>query len=154
MNSGILDADVRLAVREDLSVILEIANSTQTAATWSDRQYAEIFAENSSRKILVIETDGKLQGFVVVHIIGEEWEIENIVVAPQMQRRGLGHKLLKQLMKFAQINHATKVILEVRESNQAARNLYKKCGFGENGQRKNYYQNPSEAAVLYEYRFS
>ena len=151
MNCGTLDADVRLAAFEDLPVILEIANSTQTAARWSEKQYAEIFAQNSARKMLVIETDDKLQGFVVAHLAGEEWEIENIVIAPQMQRRGLGEKLLKQLIKFAGARKAAKVILEVRESNHPARNFYKKCGFLQIGERKNYYSNPTENAPLYQY---
>lgn len=154
MTSGTLDADVRIAMLEDLPVILEIANSTQTGARWSDKQYVEIFTGNSARKTLVIETNDKLQGFIVVHIVGPEWEVENIVIAPQMQRRGLGGKLLKQLIKFGAESKATKIILEVRKSNHPACNFYKKCGFFESGQRKNYYQNPIEAAVLYEYRFS
>ncbi|HEY1462379.1 MAG TPA: ribosomal protein S18-alanine N-acetyltransferase [Terriglobales bacterium] len=153
MNSGTLDADVRLATPQDFPVILEIANSTQTGARWSEKQYIEILAEGSARKTLVIETDDKLQGFIVAHIVGDEWEIENMVIAPQMQRRGLGEKLLKQLMKFASHN-AAKIVLEVREANHPANNLYKKCGFLATGQRKNYYQNPAENAVLYEYRFS
>jgi [ribosomal protein S18]-alanine N-acetyltransferase len=152
MTLGTLDADVRLATLPDLPVILEIANSSQTGARWSEQQYAEILTENSLRKTLVIETDDKIQGFVVAHIIGDEWEVENIVIAPQMQRRGLGGKLLKQLMKFSCASAASRIFLEVRESNQAARILYKKCGFAETGQRKNYYQNPSENAVLYECR--
>ena len=38
--------------------------------------------------------------------------------------------------------------LEVRQSNQAARGLYRKLGFLEDGLRKGYYEEPREDAVL------
>ena len=37
---------------------------------------------------------------------------------------------------------------EVRESNQAARALYVKLGFQENGRRRGYYPQPQEDAIL------
>jgi ribosomal-protein-alanine N-acetyltransferase len=44
------------------------------------------------------------------------------------------------------------VLLEVRESNQAARRLYEREGFIEVGRRAGYYHRPPEAALLF--RFS
>ena len=40
--------------------------------------------------------------------------------------------------------------LEVRQSNQSARSLYRKFGFVEIGLIRNYYPNPPEDAVLYQ----
>jgi ribosomal-protein-alanine N-acetyltransferase len=42
------------------------------------------------------------------------------------------------------------ILLEVRDSNVAARRLYEGAGFQENGRRPAYYRNPDEDAVLYE----
>ena len=38
--------------------------------------------------------------------------------------------------------------LEVRESNDAAINLYKTLGFAATGRRENYYSEPPEAAIV------
>ena len=43
---------------------------------------------------------------------------------------------------------ARHIHLEVRESNEAARKLYERQGFGETGRRRNYYDHPAEDALL------
>ena len=42
----------------------------------------------------------------------------------------------------------TRIMLEVRENNEAARQFYGKCGFTKDGIRRNYYESPKENAVL------
>ena len=42
----------------------------------------------------------------------------------------------------------TKVLLDVRESNEAARRFYEKSGFSEDGVRPKFYSDPEEDAVL------
>ena len=58
--------------------------------------------------------------------------------------------MLKTLTARCQVANLKQVILEVRESNSAAQNFYKQCGFCEIGQRKNYYKlgDGRENAVL------
>jgi len=102
-----------------------------------------------SRLALVVEDQSAVQGFAVARVLGRECELENIVVADQAQRRGLGTRLLGELVNLAQNQGAQSIFLEVRECNRAARALYVKCAFVENGHRKSYYQNPLETAILY-----
>ena len=90
-----------------------------------------------------------VEGFVVAHQIGPECEIENVVVNPQLRRRGFGKLLLDEILKRVQEAGCEAVFLEVRESNRAARALYEKCGFREIGRRVKYYVQPQEDAVLY-----
>ena len=92
--------------------------------------------------------ESDLQGFVIARVLGEEWEIENIAVAGPARRRGLGTRLLGELLDSARAKDAAAVFLEVRESNQSARALYKKAGFVEVGLRKSYYAVPPEDAVI------
>jgi len=102
------------------------------------------------RLALVVEDQsGGIQGFAVARVPGREWELENIVVADQAERRGLGTRLLGELVSLARSQGAQSIFLEVRESNRAARALYLKCAFVENGHRKSYYQDPPETAILY-----
>ncbi len=88
-------------------------------------------------------------GFLIAHQLHREWELENLVVAPDFRRKGLATKLFAALLTRARGTNSESVFLEVRESNQAARALYARLGFKESGRRKLYYTNPHEDAVLY-----
>jgi ribosomal-protein-alanine acetyltransferase len=90
-----------------------------------------------------------LAGFLVARHVKGEWELENIVVAPEFRRQGIGTQLLDALLARACETRSSTVFLEVRQSNRAARGLYQKAGFREAGNRKFYYSNPSEDAIVY-----
>jgi ribosomal-protein-alanine N-acetyltransferase len=100
--------------------------------------------------MLVMEEESAVQAFLVGRALNAEWEIENIAVADSRRRRGLGRQLLEEFLRFSQGEGAETIFLEVRESNLAARKLYEKCGFAENGRRQRYYKEPAEDAILYE----
>ncbi len=138
---------VRPATPADLPALLALDRGAPTAARWSEADYRRLFAE-AGRVALVIE-DGSVQGFIVGRDLGPEWEIENIVIASAAQGRGLGTRLVQELLKLAQTQGAQAVFLEVRESNRAARALYATLGFVESGRRKSYYRNPDEDALVY-----
>ena len=88
-------------------------------------------------------------GFLVARRVVSEWELENIVVAPEVRRKGCGQRLLDALLVHAANTNSDSIFLEVRESNAAARALYHRAGFRQTGQRKSYYTNPAEDAILY-----
>jgi ribosomal-protein-alanine N-acetyltransferase len=88
-------------------------------------------------------------GFLVARHVASEWELENIVVAASARRMGVGRRLLEALVAWAIQTKSESVLLEVRESNVAARRLYERLEFQEAGRRKWYYGNPSEDAILY-----
>ena len=133
------------------------------AAHWSPQQYEALFASSpplSERLAWIVEDECGTQpanavsevpvilGFLVAHRIDAEWELENIVVAETARRRGVGTRLLAELVAYARGQRSGSIFLEVRESNQAARALYRKAGFRETGLRKGYYSNPPEGAIL------
>jgi ribosomal-protein-alanine acetyltransferase len=149
----------------------DLEKQTATAAHWSLEQWEQVFRQpNSGRVALVIQeplekretsqsaerplAENKIQGFVIARVVDREWEIENIVIAGSARRQGLGTGLLRELMKLAEIQGADAVLLEVRESNRAAREFYQKNSFVEAGRRKNYYQDPPEDAILYRLGFA
>jgi ribosomal-protein-alanine N-acetyltransferase len=101
------------------------------------------------RVALIIQEEACVQGFVVARVVGEEWEIENIAVSSPARKRGLGTRLLRELLDLARAQGAEAVVLEVRESNRAARALYHKWSFRESSRRKDYYHDPEEDAILY-----
>ena len=95
-----------------------------------------------------------LRGFLVGRNLGAEWELENIVVAASVRRKGLGMRLLSEFLAWARESRGAEVFLEVRESNHSARALYRKWDFEETGRRKGYYANPPEDALVYRRRLS
>ena len=78
----------------------------------------------------------------------DDAEVIMIASDPACRRHGIGGALLEALVKEAVRRHASSVFLEVRESNEPARAMYRKAGFEEKGIRRNYYHAPTENAVV------
>ena len=72
-----------------------------------------------------------------------EREILNIAVHARFRRQGIATILLEN-----ELNRSATHFLEVRESNYSAHQLYEKLGFRAIVTRKQYYENPSEAAIV------
>jgi [ribosomal protein S18]-alanine N-acetyltransferase len=146
---------IRRAAFADLPAMMEQEKHAATAAHWSRQQYEALFhASDVGRVALILEEESAFQGFVIARVVGAEWEIENIAVAGPARRRGLGTRLLGELLDMARGQGAAAVFLEVRESNHAARVLYEKWAFCESGRRRRYYKNPEEDAILYRLDFT
>ncbi len=143
---------VRAALAADIPQMMALAAQSPTAAHWTRSDYARIFTSmpvGANRTALVAE-DSKHQifGFIVANAIADEWEIENVVIAPGSQRLGFASKLVQALIDIAKSKNAAHISLEVRSANHPAIALYEKFGFLRSRVRKNYYTNPSEDAVI------
>jgi ribosomal-protein-alanine N-acetyltransferase len=137
---------------------MDLERESATAVHWSRQQYEGMLGtsdpQSAERVILVAgdetaEVEPEIFGFLVVRRVDAEWELENIVVANGMRRRGTGMLLLTELITQARAAGGCAIFLEVRESNQGARAFYRKMGFEEAGARSRYYAAPAENAVLY-----
>lgn len=98
--------------------------------------------------LLVAENEGKLSGYVGMMYVLDEGYISNVAVSPDCRRQGIADALINELIGRAEALSLAFITLEVRVSNDAARALYKKHGFTEVGRRKNYYDFPTEDAIL------
>jgi len=135
--------------------MMALEKRSATAAHWSAQQYEALFGGHGpERMALIIEDEPGLEGFVIARVVDREWEIENIAVAGPARRRGLGTRLLGELLDQARSRGADAVFLEVRESNRAARALYEKWAFLESGRRRGYYKDLEEDAILYRLGFT
>jgi ribosomal-protein-alanine N-acetyltransferase len=142
---------IRPAELDDLPAILEIEQQSPVAAHWTAEQYKAVLGRGV---ILVTEQTGKLCGFLCATAAAEDWEIENMAVHADFQRRGIADQLVRALIQRAGSTSASAILLEVRESNQPARRLYKKHGFREEGRRRAYYNHPLDDAILCAFRFA
>ena len=84
----------------------------------------------------------------MLRIIAPEAEIENICVAPACRRSGGGEALMEEMLRLAAERDAKRIFLEVRAHNEPAKALYRKRGFVESYRRRNYYQGPTEDAII------
>lgn len=130
--------------------ILALEQGAPGAAHWTSEQYNKLMG---SGVVLVAEEGGRFCGFLCAQAVAGEWEIENVVVAADSLRRGIANELVSALVERARSEAASAILLEVRESNLAARGLYEKHDFREVGRRRMYYADPVEDAILYGLRF-
>lgn len=87
-------------------------------------------------------------GFAGLWILVDEAHLINIAVREQYRRRGVGELLLISAIDLVLKMNTSIITLEVRASNSAAQNLYRKYGFAEVGVRRHYYSDNREDAVL------
>lgn len=145
---------IRAAKFDDLAAILAVERSAHRAAHWSAEHYEErIRNQPAAACFLVAESGDKttILGFLCARIIGiaGEWEIENVVVDEEFRRQGIGSLLMQSLVDNWEASAGRVLLLEVRESNTAARALYERHGLSEVGRRRAYYRDPAEDAILY-----
>lgn len=102
---------------------------------------SHIFASCLERyEAWVFELDDTVVGFGFLMLGPGEAHILNLGIDPQVQRRGLGHKMLTHMINHAKQHVIQNVYLEVRFSNEPAIRLYERCGFKRMGIRKDYYE--------------
>jgi len=92
--------------------------------------------------------EGTVAGYVGLMYVLDEGYISNVAVAPAYRRQGIARALIKALMHRAEEKALAFLTLEVRAGNDAAIALYDSCGFVPVGRRKNYYEKPTEDAIL------
>lgn len=114
---------------------------------WTLRSFlTEVETKDNSYPCVLIK-DNLLAGYAVVWYYNGEIHIGNFAVHPDYRRMGLGNKLLKHILeKFKNYDIA---YLEVRRSNVAAINLYKKFAFNELYVRDQYYTDNEDAIVMW-----
>ena len=103
-----------------------------------DKQYAYI-----------MEIKDKIIGYICGWKLLDEFNVTNIAIATDYQRKGFAKALVQFLMSKLLDEKCFKFFLEVRESNDSAKKLYKKMGFSVIGSRKNYYHSPDEDALVF-----
>ena len=112
-------------------------------------QIAALELESMNSTCIVAVTDDRtVLGYAGITVVLDEGYINNIAVARKYRRMGLGSDLLGVFLRFAEAQNLSFLTLEVRDTNLAARALYHKFGFEEVGRRKNYYDKPTEDAIL------
>lgn len=117
------------------------------AHPWSEQDYTEHLQDEDKIYLIALQDDAVV-GSCVLWCSFETADLCNIVVDPSHRREGIAEALLERAFKECTGKGAEQILLEVRESNEAAIGLYIKIGFNKISLRKNYYRDPQEHAVI------
>lgn len=92
--------------------------------------------------------DGILYAYVLGRTIAPEGEIYRVATAPERRGRGIAYRLMTYAIKTEKGRGLETLFLEVRSKNLPAIKLYNSLSFKKISERKNYYKDPSDDALI------
>jgi ribosomal-protein-alanine N-acetyltransferase len=128
----------------DLPEILKIEKSS-FSDPWSVDSFRSVLTSGYYINIGVFKE--RLIGYFIGQFIVDELHIFNIAVDPEYRRTGIAALMIDALTMVFEDKLDT-IFLEVRESNIAALNFYKKLGFETVGKREKYYKDGEDALLM------
>ena len=136
--------------RADMSGILALERELFPEDAWTPQMFAAEFAQPASRRLYLVAEEGKaLIGYAgMMFTGGSQADVVTLAVHPARWGHGTGTALLMTLVDEATKRGYQEVLLEVREDNPRARQLYLRHGFTEVGIRRGYYQPSGVDAVV------
>ena len=135
----------RKVVMQDVEAIWEIEQSV-FSSPWSKEQLVHELVANQTAGHWVLDDGNFIIGFIMSYIVQYEVQIINIAVRLSYQYRGYGKRILSKYL--SQFNKKTYLLLEVRESNLPAYQLYSHFGFEQIDIRRKYYHDGEDAIVM------
>ncbi len=146
-NTDLLGLFIRKMTMNDLEQVVAI-DQASFSLPWPPRSFQFELTDNPAARCWVAERDGKIVAMIVSWLILDELHIATIATHPDFRKQGIGKTLLNHVLKSAREEGAARAFLEVRASNRAAIEMYKRFGFMEDGRRKEYYKDNHEDAIL------
>ncbi|MDT4967652.1 MAG: [ribosomal protein S18]-alanine N-acetyltransferase [Acidobacteriota bacterium] len=146
------DFSITRMTEHDLLEVVEIEEASGLSRWGWEAYHAELQQKGGTLMFVASAANPaagvRLSGFIASRLIGDELHVNNVAVRDAYRRAGIGRKLLERVLTAARKSGASAAFLEVRASNEAAKALYSRCGFCVAGQRRNYYSDPPENALL------
>jgi len=142
--------DIRTAEPADLVAVHRIER-----ASFEDPWPYRAFSEHLDAAAFLVAADaesGRVVGFILADLLAHQenavGHIKDFAVAPEMRNQGIGTRLLTGVLTHLRVAGAHAVSLEVRASNDAARNLYRSFGFEPAGREEGYYHDDEDAVLM------
>ena len=145
---GVPEITIHPMTPADLDQVMEVERLSYLTP-WSREAFASELLQRYT-VYLVARTDDRVVGYAGMHVMWELAHVTNIAVHPQCRGRGIGERLMRELIRIARRRGAVRMTLEVRVGNAPAQALYRKLGFvTEPGAvRKGYYTDTGEDAII------
>ncbi len=114
---------------------------------WSSESL-ELLCSESAVGFAVLDENDRVLAYAGMLTVLDEGQITNVAVLSEARRRGYASAVLSALLEFGATNGISSFSLEVRRGNLAAISLYEKHGFAVVGERKRFYADPVEDALV------
>ncbi|MBO4548301.1 MAG: ribosomal protein S18-alanine N-acetyltransferase [Abditibacteriota bacterium] len=138
--------NIRRARISDINAVLAIEQAS-FADPWSVSMITDdILDTELGIRTYVLTVDGNTAGYYFYYPLS--CDLANLAVSPLYRGKGYGRILVDHCIAEARKDGSRELFLEVRESNTAARRLYRSFGFEIIGKRKDYYDHPSEDGLV------
>lgn len=141
-----LKANILELKNEDVLMVAEIEKEC-FSKPWSEEAIKAAINDDLSH-FIVAKVGNEVVGYGGMYSVMGEGYIYNIAVKRKYRKFGIGTNIVNELVNYSKIKSLNFLSLEVRKSNTPAINLYSNCGFEKVGNRKNFYTNPLEDAII------
>ena len=146
MAGGVVTVAIRPMTRDDLAAVVPMEVEIYPQP-WSEQVFRDELARND-RRYVVAEAGREIVGYAGLMLVDEDAHVTTIAVRPEARSRGLGTRLMLEIVDAALAADARHLTLEVRLSNRPARELYQRFGLAPVGVRKNYYRD-EDALIMW-----
>ena len=130
----------------DLRAVVAIEDESYSVP-WSESTFRGLLRRRDAEMVVAVVGDVVI-GYAAFWCVVDQGELGNVAVSSAWRGRGLGARLLEEVLRRAGRRGIVEVFLEVRPTNTVARRLYERFGFTTVGRRRNYYQQPVEDALV------
>ena len=141
-----MDIIIRKLQESDIEQLSRIEEES-FSMPWSPQDFADLLHHDYCL-YLVAEVDNVVAGCCGLTNSFGEGNIDNVVVGRQFRGMGIAQQLLRELLQAGEAEGIEAFTLEVRISNAAAIHIYEKFGFVSEGIRPNFYEKPTEDAMI------
>ena len=142
-----MNPQIRKMRLEDIPAVVQL-DQVSFSLPWPERSFRYELTNNPASRSWVAEVDGHVIGMIVGWMLVDEMHIATIATHPEYRRQGIASKLLSHILLQSIDEGALTSFLEVRESNHAAQEMYRKFGYEKTGRRRRYYRDNDEDAIL------
>ncbi|ULJ62311.1 ribosomal protein S18-alanine N-acetyltransferase [Wielerella bovis] len=135
------------ATSEQLPEIMAIDAATNSSA-WSLAWWQSVLQSDLDTVLVAQNKQGAILAFIVWQTIVDEMELHLIATATEYRQQGIAQMLMQEMFQAASTANIVRIMLEVRASNHAAQNLYRKLGFSATAVRQKYYRDGEDAVLM------
>ena len=149
MENNIIICD---AILEDVAQILGIDKTLEHKILSKANLESNILSD--MYRVFVAKYEDEVLGYIVLALNIDHADLDAIVVKKEHRNKHIATLMLNKTIEYCKYIGMNRIMLEVRESNKAAQNLYKKHGFVDIWKRERYYPDNKEAALIYSLDFT
>lgn len=155
--SKLINLNKKISIRKmylsDIDEIYEIDARCFGQKHWSRNIFVKELSNSNAIYYIAEEKNPKtikkkILGFIGIWLILDEMHIMTLAVNPDYHGKKIAEHLLLAAIDSSLRSGVRTITLEVRASNKAAQNLYKKYNFQHQGLRKAYYNDDKEDALV------